>query len=209
MGLPFAGGIGLTPMAFGRSRSLKRSAVMVVIGVLMAAAAYWYWSAPAEEGVALDLVEAFRGAEKRTTLDPQAAFSLDPQTIKGETKPAVFAHPPSRIIYKDILVPEHARLEVFLGIKEEAWDKGTDGVYFRVGVSHGEDYRDLAARHLDPYRVAGDRGWVPLSFDLSEYAGKKINVVFNTHESAPGGPNNGMYDFAVFGAPRIVVRPPT
>ena len=46
---------------------------------------------------------------------------------------------------------------------------------------------------------------MPLSLDLSEYAGKKVNVVFNTHESPPGRPRNGMYDFAVFGAPRIVV----
>jgi hypothetical protein len=196
-------------MAFARSRSLKRSWVVVVIGVLVAAAGFWYWSAPGGDVAALDFVEAFRGAEKRTALDPQAAFSLDPQTIKGDTKSSVYAHPPSRIIYKDILVPEHARLEVFLGIKEEAWDKGTDGVYFRIGVSHGEDYRDLVARHLDPQRVAGDRGWVPVSIDLSEYAGKKVNVVFNTHESAPGGPNNGLFDFAIFGAPRLVVRPPT
>ena len=188
---------------------MKRSWVVVVIGVLVAAAVFWFWRTPADEGVALDFVEAFRGAEKRTSLDPQAAFSLDPQTIGGETRSSVFAHPPSRIIYKDILVPEGARLELFLAIKEEAWDKGTDGVYFRVGVSHGEEYRDLVARHLDPFRVAGDRAWVPVSVDLSEYAGRKVNIVFNTHESAPGGPNNGMYDFAIFGAPRLVVRPPT
>jgi hypothetical protein len=101
-------------------------------------------------------------------------------------------------------VPEHARLELFLAVKEEAWDKGTDGVYFRVGVSRGDTYTDLVARTLDPYRNAQDRGWVPLSFDLSEYGGDTINVVFNTAHSAPNGTNNGLYDFAVFGAPRIV-----
>jgi hypothetical protein len=196
-------------MALARSRSLKRSWVVVLVGVLVAGAAFWYLTAPSDDGVVVDLVEAFRGAEKRTPLDPQAAFSLDPQTIKGETKPSVYAHPPSRIIYKDIQVPEHAKLELFLAIKEEAWDKETDGVYFRVGVSEGEEYKDLTARLLDPFRVPADRAWIPLSFDLSPYAGKKINVVFNTHLSAPGGPNNALYDFAIFGAPRIVVRPPT
>jgi hypothetical protein len=177
----------------------------VALAVVVLAAGYWWWQQQAGGGeVAVDLVEAFRAAEKRTTLDPGAAFSMEPQTIAGQTKPAVYAHPPSRIIYHDITVPEGGRLELFIGVKEEAWDKGTDGVYFRVGVSHGTNYQDLVARTVDPYRNAGDRGWIPLSFDLSQYAGEKINVVFNTQYSAPGGANNGMYDFAVFGAPRIV-----
>ena len=97
--------------------------------------------------------------------------------------------------------------ELFLGIKEEAWPKGTDGVYFRVGIALGDTYKDLLTRNVDPYRVGGDRGWIPISIDLSEYAGKTVNVVFNTHESLPGVAPNGMYDFAVFGAPRIVVVP--
>jgi hypothetical protein len=185
---------------------LKRMWVVVVVAVVVLAAGYWWWRQGQTGGdaVAVDLVEAFRAAEKRTTLDPAAAFSMEPQTIAGQTKPAVYAHPPSRIIYHDVTVPERGRLELFLGIKEEAWDKGTDGVYFRVGVSLGPAYHELTARSLDPYRNAADRAWIPLSFDLSQYAGQKVNVVFNTHPSAPGGPDNGMYDFAVFGAPRIV-----
>jgi hypothetical protein len=140
-------------------------------------------------------------------MDPSAAFSMEPQTIKGETKPAIFAHPPSRIIFHDVKVPKNARLELFLALKEDAWPRGTDGVYFRVGVSQGETYRDLATRNVDPFRVEGDRGWVPISIDLSEFGGQTVNVVFNTHESTPGRVPNGMYDFAVFGAPRIVVVP--
>jgi hypothetical protein len=188
---------------------LKRTWVIVVVAVAVLAAGVWWWrqQQAGDRAVAVDLVEAFRAAEKRTSLDPGAAFSIEPQTIGGETKPSVYAHPPSRIIYHDVTVPERGRLELFLAIKEEAWDKGTDGVYFRVGVSHGATYHELVARTLDPYRVPGDRAWVPLSFDLSQWAGEKVNVVFNTHESAPGGANNGMYDFAVFGAPRIVSVP--
>lgn len=188
---------------------MKRTWVIVAVAVVVLAAGFWWWRQQQAGGdeVAVDLVEAFRAAEKRTGLDPGAAFSIEPQTIAGQTKPAVYAHPPSRIIYHDITVPERGRLELFLGIKEEAWDKGTDGVYFRVGVSHGQTYTDLTARSVDPYRNPGDRGWIPVSLDLSQYAGEKVNVVFNTHPSAPGGPNNGMYDFAVFGAPRIVSAP--
>lgn len=187
---------------------MKRTWVIVlVVAVAVGAAGYLWMRQEGGGDASVDLVEAFRAAEKRTPMDPAAAFSIDPQTIKGVTKPAIFAHPPSRIIYHDVKVPPRARLELFFGIKEEAWPKGTDGVYFRVGVSLGDTYKDLVTRHVDPYRVAGDRGWIPISIDLSEYAGKTVNVIFNTQESLPGLKPNGMYDWAVFGDPRLVVVP--
>ena len=186
---------------------MKRTWLIVLVVAVVGVAGYlWMQQDDAGDG-GLDLVEAFRAAEKRTPMDPSAAFSIEPQTIQGQTKPAIFAHPPSRIIYHDVKVPAHARLELFLGLKEEAWPKGTDGVYFRVGVSLGDTYKDLVTRNVDPYRVAGDRGWIPISIDLSEYAGKTVNVIFNTQESLPGLPPHSMYDFAVFGAPRLVVVP--
>jgi len=186
---------------------VKRTWLIVLVVAVVGVAGYlWMQRDDAGDG-GLDLVEAFRAAEKRTPMDPAAAFSIEPQTIQGQTKPAIYAHPPSRIIYHDVKVPPHARLELFLGIKEEAWPRGTDGVYFRVGVSHGDTYKDLVQRQVDPSHVEGDRGWVPISIDLSEYAGETVNVIFNTQESLPGITPNNMYDFAVFGAPRLVVVP--
>ena len=187
---------------------MKRIWWVIALAVVAAGAGYWWWSQGRAHAGDVDLVEAFRGAEKRAPGDPLVMFSMEPQTIKGETKPAIFAHPPSRIIYHDIMVPPHARLELFLALKEEAWDKATDGVYFRVGISHGDTYTELVKRTVAPYHVPADRGWIPLSFDLSAYAGQKVNVIFNTHESAPGIAANGMYDFALFGAPRITTAPP-
>ena len=187
---------------------MKRTWLIVAMLAIAGVAGYLYLQSGADDGT-IDLVEAFRGAEKRTPMNPAAAFSMDPQTIKGETKPSIYAHPPSRIIFHDIKVPPRARLELFLALKEEVWSKGTDGVYFRVGVSQGETYKDLLQRQLDPYRVEADRGWIPVSIDLSEYAGQSVNVIFNTHESAPGVAPNGLFDFAIFGAPRIAVAPPS
>ena len=184
---------------------MKRTWVVVVVLAVLGVAGYLWWQGGGDGGDGIDLVEAFRGAEKRTPLDPAAAFSIEPQTIKGETKPSIYAHPPSRIIFHDVKVPPNARLELFLAIREDAWPRGTDGVYFRVGVSYGQTYRDLVTRNVDPFRVEGDRGWVPISIDLSEFGGQTVNVIFNTHESRPGQPVHGMYDYAVFGAPRIVV----
>jgi hypothetical protein len=185
---------------------LKRTWV-IVVGVAVVAIAGYLWLTWAGDPGGIDLVEAFRAAEKRTPLDPGAAFSIDPQTIKGETKRSIYAHPPSRITFHDVAVPAHARLEVFLAIKEEAWPKGTDGVYFRVGVSDDAGYKDLIQRHVDPYRVEADRGWIPIALDLSAYGGKTVDVIFNTQESLPGLVPNALFDFAVFGAPRIVAVP--
>jgi hypothetical protein len=185
---------------------VKRTWVIAVVVAVVAIGGY-LWLKQAGDVGAIDLVEAFRAAEKRTPLDPAAAFSIDPQTIKGETKPAIYAHPPSRIIFHDVQVPERGRLELFLGIKEEAWPKGTDGVYFRVGVSHDGVYTDLLKRNVDPYRVEGDKGWIPVTIDLAAYGGKTVDVIFNTHESLPGAVPNALFDFAVFGAPRIVIAP--
>jgi hypothetical protein len=208
MGLP-QGGVGVGPIASRRrSARLKRTWLIVAVLAVAGVAGYLYLQSGGDDG-GIDLVEAFRGAEKRTPLSPAAAFSMDPQTIKGETKPSIYAHPPSRIIFHDIKVPPDARLETFLAIKEEAWSKGTDGVYFRVGVSQGETYTDLLKRHVDPHKVEGDRAWIPVSIDLSAYAGQTVNVIFNTHESVPGFGANPLYDFAVFGAPRIVTAPPS
>ena len=186
---------------------MKRIWGIVALAIVAAGAGYWWWSQGQGQAGDIDLVEAFRAAEKRTSGDAEAMFAMEPQTIRGETKPAIFAHPPSRIVYHDLMVPPHARLELFLGIKEDAWDKATDGVYFRVGISQGETYKELATRTVAPNLVPADRAWIPLSFDLSAYAGQKINVIFNTHESAPGLTPNALYDFAVFGAPRITAAP--
>jgi hypothetical protein len=192
-----------------RGVDLKRTSwIVIVVLVVAAAAAYWWWrGSGGGVTVAVDLVEAFRAAEKKSQLDPALAFAMEPQTIAGETKPAIFAHPPARIIYHDIEIPDHAELEAWLALKEDAWDKDTDGVYFRLGASLGETYKDLITRSVVPHAVAADRAWIHVTADLSEYAGHKVNIVLNTQTSAPGVPGNGSYDFAVIGAPRVVVRP--
>jgi hypothetical protein len=188
---------------------LKRSGWLAVIAVVaLAAVGYWWWSSRGAPAGTVDLVEAFRAAEKRSSVDINAAFAMDPQTVKGETKPAIYIHPTSRVIYRDIQIPPHAQLQAFLALKEEVWDKGTDGVYFRIGVTANDVYEDLLKRHVDPYRVAGDRGWIPVTIDLSRYAGQKVQVIFNTNSSLPGHGDHSMYDYAIIGAPRIVSAPP-
>ncbi len=185
---------------------MKRSTLLVTILVVaVLAAAYWYWSSRPEPGLVLDLVEGFRGAEKRANAEINAVFALEPQTIKGETRPAIYMHPTSRVIYSDVKIPPNARIRAWLGIREEAWDKGTDGVYFRIGVSANNVFADVITRHVDPFHKPEDRGWVAVEADLSAYANQTVSVILNTNTSPPNMGDHNMYDFAVIGSPVIYV----
>ena len=64
---------------------------------------------------------------------------------------------------------------------------------------------------MNPFGNASDKGWKEVVLDLSTYAGETVDLIFNTHSSAPPAPGtpptddrNG--DLALWGAPRIVVQ---
>jgi len=152
------------------------------------------------ESAAIDLVDRFPEADKRTTAGSlHEAFAIQDVTIHGETKRSIFALPPSRIIWK-VDVPAGAVLETSFGMREDSWTVDGDGTTFRVGISDGQRFQDFARRWLDPYHRKEDRGWFPARVDLAPYVGRRVEVVFNTEANF-----NSVHDAAVWGAPRIVV----
>jgi hypothetical protein len=181
------------------------AALVVLVGV---GVGYWLWSGT-RENVSLDLVEAFRGAEKRSSLAATAAFSMDPQTIQGVTRPSVYMHPSSRVTYKGVTIPPGGHFRAWFALKEDAWDKGTDGVLFSVAISSDGVFEEIVQKVVDPSHNPADRGWVTIDRDLAKWAGKQVDVVFNTRPSLPGYQPNDLYDFAVIGAPAIVVVKPS
>ena len=188
---------------------MKRTIWIALAVIVLAGAGYWYWSKPGGDAVSVDLVEAFRGAEKRSNLPATAAFAMDPQTIQGVTKPAVYMHPSSRVTYKSVTIPPGAHFRAFLALKEDAWDKGTDGVWFSIAIVSDGQFEEILQQTVDPFHSPGDRGWLAIDRDLSKWAGKQVEVVFNTRPSRPGVQPNDMFDFAVIGAPAIVVVNPS
>ena len=156
--------------------------------------------APVEQSTVIDLVDRFPEADKRTSAGSlHEAFAVQDVTIHGEMKRSIFALPPSRIIWK-VDVPAGAVLETSFGMREDSWTVDGDGVTFRVGISDGQRFQDFARRWLNPRSRAEDRGWFPVRVDLAPYAGRRVEVIFNTE------PNfNSVHDAAVWGAPRIVV----
>lgn len=156
-----------------------------------------------DDGTRIALVDRFPEARKRSTLPEAEAFSVNDVVIAETTRRAIYARPPARMTWT-VEIPEGARFEAHLGLREEAWDRPGDGVVFRVGISDGEKYTELLARQVNPHGVADERGWVAVSADLSAFGGRTVELILNTDHSPPGQPTHTAGDLAVWGEPEIV-----
>ena len=189
---------------------MKRThVILAIVAVIVLAAAIWFWQRSRGEQVAVDLVEVFSTvpADMRRSSVPQAAaYSVGDHRIGADSRKGIYMHPTSRLTFPKVTIPDEGRLQVWLGIKEEAWDKPSDGVLFRFGVSDGREYDELLNQHVDPAHNPNDRRWVPVDIDLSAYAGQQVDLIFNTNSSVPGAGDNPGHDFAVWGGPSIIVR---
>lgn len=187
---------------------MKRSYLIGLVVLVVAVAAFFLYRRSQGEQIVEDLVALFPDArvEKRSALPLEAAYKVGPQTIKGESKPAIYMHPTSRLIFHRVTIPDAAHLRVFLAVKEDAWDKQSDGVLFRFGISDGREYEELLNQHVDPANNPNDRQWLKQDIDLSAYAGQQIDLIFNTNTSPPRRGDNASFDFAVWGEPALIVK---
>jgi hypothetical protein len=148
-----------------------------------------------------DLIDHLPQATQRRP-NPEA-FMVTDVTINGRTLKSIYVTQASRIVWEET-VPANAWLSVNLGVREEAWARPGDGVLFLVGISEGGKYDELLSLIVNPNGNAADRQWYPLLLDLSPYAGKAVEVIFNTRPGVDHStPDN---DLAVWGAPAIVTR---
>lgn len=186
---------------------MKRSYLIVAAVVVVLALGWWVWQRNKGANVAVDLLAQFPVAEKRSTGQLETVFGIQDVSIKGEARRVIYMHPNSRLTYKHVAVPEDGWLTMNLALKEDVWDKqDSDGVVFRFGVSDGREYEQLVDQHVDPAHNAGDRRWIPISVDLSAYAGQSVDLIFNTASSPKGAGDNVSWDWAVLGDPAIIVR---
>ena len=164
-------------------------------------AAWWYLQ-PGDDQVVLDLVsEVPRAKDRRPSAD---AFSITTVTLGTERRRSIYTTTSSRIKW-DVTVPEASTLKVSIGLKMEAWAIEGDGVLFAIGVSDPSAgrYVELFSRVVNPFGRQDDRGWLHLALDLSPYAGKTVELVFNAYAGGPG-PATSTGDLALWGEPRIV-----
>jgi hypothetical protein len=175
-------------------------AVLTVVVILVVLVGGW-WLFHRGSGQTIDLMTFYDQAQKDG--QPWSAGSI---TLDGNTLPAISAPPNGRLHVK-VRVPEDGWLKVSLGLKPDAWENEGDGVYFFVGVSDGRAFEELFTQVVDPYDNPSERRWIPVSADLSSYAGEEVELVFNTRASAPGkGAPDTRNDLPVWGAPIISSR---
>ncbi|HEX9428308.1 MAG TPA: hypothetical protein VGA64_11025 [Candidatus Polarisedimenticolia bacterium] len=177
-----------------RNRAVLTAVVVLVLG---AAAWYMFRRGGAER---VDLLAQWESAKK-----DGAPYSLIDATLAGETKRAILAPPNGRIHFK-VKVPEDGWLRVSLGMKPESWDKEGNGVYFFAGVSDGRAFEKLFEQTLNPFANPSERRWIPVTVDLSAYAGEDMEIVLNTRSSGANLPPDDRNDLPLWGAPEIVRR---
>lgn len=186
---------------------MKKNQWMLVaaVAVVLVVGAFWVMRRGGEPPTAIDLVDQFPTAEKRSPDPIPETFSVIDVTIDNQTKRAISMRPTSRLIYR-ISVPNDAWLRTALALKPEAWTQEGDGVLFRVGVSDGRKYDELLNQHVNPFAVQGDRRWIPIVVDLSAYGGETVDLIFNTNASLPNKGDDRRNDLSVWGEPQIYVR---
>jgi tetratricopeptide (TPR) repeat protein len=127
--------------------------------------------------------------------------------VEGVVKRVIFAHPESRIAF-DVAIPPETMLVFDVAVDPASWEQVGDGVTFTATLELGLDHpivdRErsiLIAQYIDPKQNATDRRWHPISVDLAAYGMSQATIVFETG-SGPSG--DSRYDWAGWGAPRLV-----
>ena len=181
----------------------NRAALAAVIVIVVLAAGWWLFG---RRGSAdrVDLIEQLPNAAKQPAA---ASFTVADITINGETHKAIDADPPTRLTWK-VRIPADAWLRVHVGMKPESWTAEGDGVLFFVVASDGRTDEKLFEQYVNPFANPGERKWIPVMVDLSQYAGEEMSIIFNTRSSPPANPprDDARNDFAVWGAPEIITR---
>ena len=176
----------------------SRAVLTVVVIIVVAVAGYFLFR---KDGVdRIDLLAQYDQATKSA-----GEFSVGDFTLAGETKRAIAMPANGRITFR-VRVPDDGWLKVSLGMKPESWDKEGNGVYFFAGVSDGRAFEKLFDQTLNPFANPSERRWIPVSVDLSAYAGEEMDVILNTREGGPGAPADARNDMPLWAVPEIVKR---
>ena len=143
----------------------------------------------------VDLIREFDRAEKR----PPAGFQIVDRAIDGTAHPAIVAPVPSRLTIP-LPLPRRGVLRAFVALEPAG-----GVVRLRVGISDDRIYERLT----DLVLSSEPRSWVPLSVDLSAYAGWKWSLFYRPervvwHLVLAADSLDGRRSAALWGSPEIV-----
>lgn len=118
---------------------------------------------------AVDLIFHFKDAERRPL---GGTFEIREHTFGGRSRASLIVPNGSRIAW-NLLVPHRARLQIYAGVPAVS---GSVAAVFRLGISDGRKYETLIEQRVSSEEAA--KGWVPVSADLSFYAGRKFSLFY-------------------------------
>ncbi len=102
-------------------------------------------------------------------------------TMDEDSRKTLQEHPPSRIAY-ELKIPAGSRFEASVAMHGQVWDKARGkGPVFelyaqRKGLLRKGKPKLLLSRHIDPKNNPADRGWLDVSAELEEFAGKTVRL---------------------------------
>jgi hypothetical protein len=107
--------------------------------------------------------------------------------IERIARVAIFQHPPSRIVWRNIAVGTSPRLQFYPAIKPAVWDKLGSPIVFKVHVVAGDARTVVFEETLSPSERASDRKWSQRSVDLSSWSNQTIDLELSTTSPTGGG----------------------
>ena len=132
--------------------------------------------------------------------------------IGKETREVIWSEPPTVLVYRQVRLPPgviHFRCRI--AIHPHVWPEGNaDGAEFVLEIRPDSgDAATTASRRVwsaevDPFHRGEQQAWVPVDVDLSEFAGKTVDLIL---KNGAGPANNDYADWCLWADPELVWLP--
>jgi hypothetical protein len=184
----------------------NKKVVAALAGLAVVVAVVAFWMLRKGDGPAtIDLISLLPEAQKVSHWQEpgDAPFTVREVALAGESHKAVFAPAFSRIRWK-VQVPRRGMLQVYYGLRDDAWTGEGNGVVFSIGVSDGRTFEEYVRETVSPKDRDRDRRWLSATIDLAPYEGQVVELNFNTYSGPRGDDADKRNDFALWGEPRVI-----
>ncbi len=125
--------------------------------------------------------------------------------VNGSFTDVIYQHPANALSYPVHVQPDTV-FEFGYGFDPAVWTLAEgDGVRFDIEISTGGDPYLLWSRYIDPKNVESDRHWFYESINMSQFAGKDVEITLRTWPDSSANPDgNVVYDWVYWVNPRLV-----